>query len=222
MSDIIEIRHAIGTDATGPSSSSSASGSKKMVAPPPPQVVRVKSIPVLSSSSGKKGKEPEGEPSSAETKKADRSSLFVKVHGYLTSKPLQPYIPPGIKMPTEGASIEVLEATYKQIQDGLKAAYKRKMVDSMFGRVAEAGEAAMIHLFHLDYAYGLADALKDSKEDFQPELEELALEMDESMVPGPKIRLGLKLLEFVDGFLRRGYHPDISNQPASNDDTPKL
>lgn len=219
MADIVEARHSIGSDASfpvpttlgkRPNSSSSSSSSS---APPPPQVVRVKSIPVVTAPSKKTAEKEE-----KEIKKTDRAALFVKVNSYLTSKPLAPYIPAGIKPPSEGASLEVLEATYTQIMNGLKAAYKRRMVMTMFNKGSKTLESIMVNFFQLEHARGLADAMKEQEEDFQPELEELALELDEGLIPGPKVRLGVKMLEFFDDYLS-GRHKN-PNLPAPSNDGP--
>lgn len=193
MSDIVELRHTICDSSSSSSSSSSGppKASSRVFVAPPPAPVKVKSIPQIPK---KTGKEPEI--------LDRRGDLFVKINNYLTSKTLAPHIADGIKSPSESASLETLEAIYKQIIDSISGSYKRMMVDMMFEEGVGAVEEFLTRFLQMEGMMGLSEAVQSERHTFSQELEEIAIEMDASMVPGPKVRLGMKLLRFIGNHMR--------------------
>lgn len=201
-SDITELRHSISGDSSS-SSSSSSSSAKSRPATVQTTPVKVKSIPAAATAAAKK----EAQKIESVDRRAD---LFVKINNYLTSDRLAPYIAPGIRAPAESASLEHMEAIYKQITDSIRSSYKRAMVDMMFEEGIDGIESMCVNFLQMDGMSGIALAIKSDKEMFQPELEEIAIELDSSYVPGPKTRLLWKMARFATRWAAE--HRGISNQ----------
>lgn len=140
-----------------------------------------------------------------------RQNLLSKIDGYLEpNKPLRQMIGEKLAQEIEDTlesrrkvmTADVLEEVYTRIVNALRSTFKRRMVEQGFRAFLTGSEKFMVQFLQYENLAGIADAAYENKEDlFEPELSELAIELDNSMVPGPKLRLGLKLVEFASAFM---------------------
>jgi hypothetical protein len=131
----------------------------------------------------------------------ERALLYRKVTEYLRSPYLAPLIPKDIKAPSEKATVAELKGIYASIKGALLGEAKRSFVLNMFDNVvADGGEYFFLNFLQDSSKLGLSNYLKSNKELFQPELEELAIELSDNYIPGPQARIVLKLISFVQGY----------------------
>lgn len=131
----------------------------------------------------------------------ERAILYRKVNEYLRSPYLNPLIPKDIKAPSEKATVTELKGIYASIKGALLGEAKRAYVLTLFDNVvADGGEFFFLNFLKDSTKLGLSDHLKNNKELFQPELEELAIELSDSYIPGPQARILLKLVSFVQNY----------------------
>lgn len=97
----------------------------------------------------------------------------------------------------------VIEQAWREASSLLHGDCKRKFVDSIFDQIFSFGETAMVQYFNMGEMEGLADVAMVNKESFQPELEELAIQLSSDYVPSPMFRLGMKMFQFSNGYRNR-------------------
>ncbi len=123
-----------------------------------------------------------------------REDLYCKILSYFDSEELAKFIPTGDKRPKASDSLEVLQAQHKSIVRNMNMSAKRIMVDTMYTAFANTTEQALVKFFQVHNAVGVTQRILEAKEEkfFQPELELIAIELSNSMVPNPYIALALK------------------------------
>lgn len=88
-------------------------------------------------------------------------------------------------------SLEEAQKAYKQCLQQLSHSFNRSMVKQIFCKTISLSETAMVHYLNVHHAKGISDELlsEESMKNFNDELEELALELDNHYQPGPLVRL---------------------------------
>ena len=157
-----------------PSSSSSSSSykpsSRKVAAPPPPQ----------------------------QTDDERKTSLILKISSYLTSPIYQKlgyFRDVKVQIPSERDSLVHVEQIYEQLRSLLHIENKRMITHNLYEGLCTAGCTAGKNLLGLEGMDDFAALLlrPDVMEEvFQPELEEIAIEMSNGWIPNPYVRVALK------------------------------
>lgn len=109
-------------------------------------------------------------------------------------------------------SVEVLQKMHERILRRLRSKCKQVVIDRMFIEGLKGGEFAMVNFLHWDYMIGFSKEAIRNREEFEPELTELAIELSEGWVPGPKVRLAMKIWGFVQEY-QRLHHGKVHQQP---------
>ena len=126
----------------------------------------------------------------------ERDKLVIKANEYLRSKRFGEILAEAgfVQLDRHKTTKEQAEAQYEGILNMISSSTKRCVVDRAFfdggvgvckflGKLAD--DIALIQL---------GDALKEKRELFEDELEEIAIEMDGATLPGPKYRLIMKVI----------------------------
>ena len=150
-----------------------------------------------------------------QTDEEKKAFLLKKINEYLTSDYLKPYLK-GIVAPMSGAPLAQVEQCMESIKTALKKHDKRALVDNLFKGFISQAENIAVYGFHLNQVRGIYDLVEydlkccDEKSPENPpplelrkELEELTIELDASWVPGPSIRLGMKLFQALSFLAER-------------------
>lgn len=135
-----------------------------------------------------------------ENEEDERAQMFRRVNEYLRSPYLSPLLPKDIKPPSEKSTMAELKSIHASIKGALMGEAKRAFVFNIFDRVAEGGEFFLLNVLHDSSKLGLGNFVKGNREMFQPELEEIAIELNDNYIPGPQARLALKLMSIVQNF----------------------
>lgn len=101
-----------------------------------------------------------------------------------------------------GHSMPAIRRLYQDIQDQLNIHFREQYVEGFF-RMGMDGIEKGCEFFMQGVEWkGMAEMACDPEhiETFQPELSQIAVELSDSMIPGPKLRLGMKVLQFVKAF----------------------
>lgn len=77
----------------------------------------------------------------------------------------------------------------KSVRTRLKSSKKTKIVDKMFCGACDISESLLVNFTEDTDMYGFATFVKDNREIFSDDLDELAIEMGDSLIPGPKISI---------------------------------
>jgi hypothetical protein len=195
MASLVEKSHAIND-----------SGPKSQLQIPPPQPA-----PPKITAAKKKEEAKQEEKVEAKSKEEQRAELYSKITHRFHSKYIAKFIPDDIKPPKATDSLESLQALDKTLVGFIHRASKEIMVERMFEGFLNAGEMGMVQFLHWDHARGLSDELLRNKEAFQPELEEIAIELADSWVPNAKTRLFIKVLNAATEFLKHNQRTTTSS-----------
>lgn len=87
-----------------------------------------------------------------------------------------------------------------KIRTRMKARRKDLIVNMMFDKMCDLSEQGMVQLLQQSNMLGFSSYIKENKPLFQEDLDEIAIEMPDDYVPGPKIRLGMAILSLVEKF----------------------
>jgi len=162
--------------------------------PPPPKVTAAK----------KKEEVRQEEKIEQKSRETEKSELYGKLVHYHHSKHLAKFIPDDLKPPKATDSLEVLQAHDKALKGFLYRASKEIFVKRGLESLLNFGEMGLVDMLKLEHWRGVSDAIMSDEEALQPELEELAIELSDSYVPGPKLRLALKIANIAQEFLKHG------------------
>ena len=138
------------------------------------------------------------------SRETERSELFGKITHYHHSKHLAKFIPDDLKPPKATDSLEVLQAHDKALKGFLHRASKEIFVQRGLEAIINFGETGLVEILKLEHWRGISDEILSDPDVLQPELEELAIELSDSYVPGPKIRLAVKIANIAQEFLKHG------------------
>lgn len=195
MTSIVELSHDISSTGSGTTVPSSAFAASAKL-PPAPRANPVGRPPKSATQASEKKSE--------EDQQLQRKmELSVKIEQYLKSPKLRFYFQDNpIKPPPEHASLEAFQACYDLIKKVIAMESKRILVDSLFETVISSGSDFSDQFLGTNTS-GFADFclhpdVKDQM--FQPELEEISIEISDWMVPDPKIRLLFKILRAYQDF----------------------
>lgn len=154
----------------------------------------------------------------------ERKELYRKIRGYQKNQILRKYLPEGMEPPKKNDSLEALKNQYGEIESSLKESTKRVMVHQMFDSILQAAEMGAVNFLQMSEKRGLAMQLILHKEEiFEPELEEVIIELEDNWVPSAQTRLAFKLVQCFMAFdnknlIRKGQ--DAAPPPASDGPKP--
>jgi len=191
--NLTNISHAINDSGTSVKS-------QPLLPPPPPKVTPAK----------KKEEAKQEEKIEQRSKEQERVELYSKITHRFHSKYIAKFIPDDIKPPKATDSLESLQALDRTLVGFMHRASKEIMVERMFEGFLNAGEMGLVAFLKMDHARGLAAKILEDKEAFQPELEEIAIELSDSYIPSAKMRLLMKVGHMATEYLNR---PDIQSRP---------
>lgn len=131
--------------------------------------------------------------------KPDKESMIRKIDDYMHSSVFDKMITEEeretwTKADTSKYTQERLESMTAMIRSRINSKYRVQMVDTMFNGALKGGEAAMVHFLKLNEFVGVSDFTMKNRPMFEEELEEIAIEMGDGMIPSPKVRLLFKLM----------------------------
>lgn len=174
--------------------------------PPPPPAPKISKASI-------KSIEKKEEKASETQETREKTELFTKITEYFESESFAKFIPSHIKAPRPSDSMETLLAIYESIKTSKNRAAKRLIVENLFDSILQGVELGAVGILHWNHFLGLAEDLKSNRDDFQPELEELAIEMSNSWVPDAKGRLALKVFRRMKKYLNPEDFINPKNEP---------
>lgn len=183
------------------------SGPKPQLQAPPPQPA-----PPKITAAKKKEEVRQEEKVEQKSRETERSELYSKITHYFHSKHLAKFIPDDIKPPKSTDSLESLQAIDKTIKGFMHRASKEIFVQRALESFINFGETGLVEILKLEHWRGISDEILRDPDVLQPELEELAIELSDNYVPGPKIRLAVKIANIAQEFLKHG----PKNKPSSS------
>lgn len=158
-----------------------------------------------------------------QTDEERKALLLRKINEYLNSDYLKQHLR-GISPVSPVASLAQVEQCMESIKIALKKHDKRMMVDNLFKGFISQAENIAVYGFHLHQVRGIYDLVEydlkccDEKNpenvpplELRKELEEITIEMDAAWVPGPSIRLGMKLFQALS-FLAEKNKNNLKNK----------
>jgi len=139
------------------------------------------------------------------------------INDYLNSQYLGPKLG-HITAPHESASLDVLNQTIASIKTTIAGETKRLLVNSMFTKGVQGAEEFFVQFLKVESLEGVSGVIADDMENFQPELEEIAIEMGDDWIPSAKMRLFWKVIDFGMEYskARKGYNGYNSNPPDNS------
>jgi len=133
----------------------------------------------------------------------EKKSLERRINMYRITPRLQPllgevYIPQDLSNLSHAA----LKRLYQEIQDQMNVHFREKYVEGFFKMSMEGIEKGCEFFIKGVEWQGMAEMATSDEciEQFQPELSQIAIELSDNMIPGPKSRLTLKMLQFIKTF----------------------
>lgn len=126
-----------------------------------------------------------------------KKDLIMKTDMYLKSpifRKMGYFEDMNIKVPTEAQPLALIEQTYELVRSVVTMESKRMMTHHCFEALLSVGEGTAVNLFQVSTAVGFADFCISNSQEFQPEMEEIAIEFGNSMIPDPKMRMGIKIV----------------------------
>lgn len=142
------------------------------------------------------------------------AELYRKIVGYLKNPHLNKHLQ-DFEPPRETASLDALRKQYAAMQSTFKESAKRVIVMEGFANLLNFAEMGAVAFLDRHEKVGCAKALLQHPEVFQPELEEIIVELSDDWIPDAKIRLALKALQFVAAY--DNHRAGISNIPVPSD-----
>lgn len=133
-----------------------------------------------------------------------KKELIFKIDMYLRSpifRKMGCFMDGQIKSPKESDSLESIEQVYQMVTGIVKMGSKRMMSRHMFQMFLEGGEQFGKRLLHLP-CEGFSEfcLCPENIDFFQPELEEIAIEMSNALMPRPEMRILVKLFHMWKEF----------------------
>lgn len=127
---------------------------------------------------------------------AERDKVLIKINEYLNSKRFgKKLIENGFSLPDRKALTLQQATVYQQgIKNFLASDSKKQFVENSFFNGIEAFSKFAFQ-FTQDMAFiEMSEKIRENKDIFMGDLEEISIEMDGSMLPGPKTRILTNLL----------------------------
>lgn len=132
-----------------------------------------------------------------ENKERARKMIEYKKSEHFQERLKDFHIPKGFSEDSDNTQINNLWRDFSSL---MYSDAKRHIVDSLFEQIFTWTEYGLVEMMEKeDYRY-MSDVAMARKRDFQPELEELAIELDPKWVPSPMCRIGMKMAQFVMGY----------------------
>lgn len=88
----------------------------------------------------------------------------------------------------------------KSIRTRLNTSKKTKIVDKLFCGACDISESLLVNFTEDTEMYGFATFIKTNREVFSDDLDELAIEMGDSLIPGPKISILMNIYNMYHVF----------------------
>lgn len=151
------------------------------------------------------------------TEEHEAEELYRKCVNYLEDEHLKPYLNERIlstKLSNKD-SLQDLKKLHASIISALKQKHKQMFFCALFDQFANFSEVGLVQVMQRAEKRGLASFLIQNKElILQPELSELVIELPDDYLPGPAVRLGLKLAQLVAGFDSSQFQQQQQQQEA--------
>lgn len=222
MADIIELSHSINSENVqrrGPgrpkksTHSDDESSAPFMMPPRPPgPAAAVKLPPPDRSKEAKKAAEEAKE----KEEERERVELIRKVNGYLDSRIYAPILAElDLRKFRGNESLSVAREAYNRIKSVMGMQYKRMFVHRCWDMTGKTIGQIGRSFLHLEHFAHFADELALHQDEFEPELEELAIEMSPDYVPTAKWRLVMKLMSFTYEFDMHARNAGIQPPPPT-------
>jgi hypothetical protein len=147
----------------------------------------------------------------------ERTELYRKILDYKKNPRLSKFIPEDTPTPKLSDSVESLRALHASITSGFKGSAKRLLVNNMFDQILNAAEMGCVQFLLQQEKIGMAQALISNKEQlFQPELEEVIIELSDDWVPSAQTRLAFKMAQAMLAYSNgnSSKHPRRENGPS--------
>lgn len=133
-----------------------------------------------------------------------KRDLIIKIDSYLNSPIFQKmgyFEDVHIKSPKDTDSLDSIQQSYDLVQSVVRLGSKRVMTMTAFETILGAGETMGKQFFQMN-TDGFADFCTHpaNKDFFQPELEEISIELSNTFLPDPKVRLMIKILKMWGEF----------------------
>lgn len=144
-----------------------------------------------------------------EAEEAERLFLFAKINDYFSAPGLRAKIPPHLKPPTTHASLQEMRQTWAAIKGACTFEQKKMFVDRLFLAACMGIEKGFVDFGKDESKRGLCqNYLFPAKSAmFDSDLEELAAELPNDYIPGPKLRIAMTLFQAVMSY-------DVKAQPS--------
>lgn len=151
------------------------------------------------------------------TGEEERVELYRKIRSYLRSPELKKHLPDDVEPPKENASLESLKSLYAYLTSHLKESSKKIIVNQIFDQMLTYSEVGCVQFLKQHEKIGLAKHLSEQKEElFNPELAEIIIELSDSWVPSPQMRLMMKLMKAINEFSnQKGVNVPAPQPPKS-------
>lgn len=133
----------------------------------------------------------------------EQAELRRKVTDYLENPKFNGIFNGRVILPGKTADDLHWKTAYEQIISTMKSKYKEAMVRTMFTRGCDVTETILVRFMKMSEYQGLGREITSNAAFFEPELTEIAIEMNNDWVPGPMPRLLLKLAEQISKFSER-------------------
>lgn len=123
-------------------------------------------------------------------------------------------------------SPEELEQYKQNLKSMLNKSHRKEAIYKVIGWGSKVVETAAVNLEHPEYM-GLSEVFNNPRynekvrEIIKPEIDEIAIEHGDSLVPNAFVRLGMKLAEIVQGYGQRTIEISQEKQRNQNQTNPK-
>jgi len=147
----------------------------------------------------------------------ERVELYRKIRAYQKNERLKKHLSEFQEPPKKTDSLEALRNQYAEMTSSLKESSKRMMVMNTFESLLQFGEMGAIQFLQMPEKRGMASFLSSKKEElFQPELEELIIELSDDWVPSARTRLALKVVQACMAYSSRNLLiPEVAKKDGS-------
>lgn len=134
-------------------------------------------------------------------KEKRRAQLIKKIRMYKAHRHLREYFMEiDVPLKLDNLSDADLEGIYASMLMALECNFRETQVRSMFEMVFVGIEKACSMFIHDVEWQGLAEAACENIDSFDPELSQVAVELSDSLIPDPKLRLAFKMFTFASNF----------------------
>lgn len=152
----------------------------------------------------------------------EKAELYRKIRAYQKNEKLKRFLGDFQEPPKKTDPLDALRNQYTEMTSALKESSKRIMVMNTFDSLLQFGEIGAVQWLQRPEKAGVAAFLSSRKEElFQPELEEIIIELSDDWVPSAKTRLVLKLMQTLMAYDKNLLIPPPQDAAGEKKDVPK-